>query len=146
MTTNVPVKIKLVGEFAKMPEYTNDGAVGADLFASAFRIIPAGEVIAVPTGVWPELPDDYEIQVRSKSGLARNHYLQVMNSPGTIDPDYRGEIIVLLHNASKADYNVMTGDKIAQMVVAPRYRAVFEQVEELTKTERGEGGFGSTGR
>ena len=99
----------------------------------------------IPTGIYLEIPDGYECQIRSRSGLAAKHGLNVMNSPGTIDSGYRGEIKVILHNHHFQSYDVKKGDRVAQMVFAPVTIAEFVNVEELTNSERGEGGLGSTG-
>lgn len=108
-------------------------------------VIPAGEYRTVPTGVYLEIPDGFEVQVRSRSGLAFKNGIMVLNSPGTIDSDYRGEVKICLMNHSKVDYTVRNGDRIAQLVLSRFEKAVFSFKNELSSTERGIGGFGSTG-
>jgi dUTP pyrophosphatase len=112
-------------------------------------LLPAGERCVVPTGLALALPDGFEGQVRARSGLARKHGIALVNAPGTIDSDYRGEVQVLLVNLGREPYTIEPGDRIAQLVVAPVQRVRIEQVdnaEQLGTTERGSGGFGSTGR
>jgi dUTP pyrophosphatase len=135
-------------EGAKTPSYATHGAAGADLYA----FLPDGPYTLVrgargliPTGVKIMLPQGFEGQVRPRSGLALNHGITVLNSPGTIDEDYRGEIKVILRNGSNKDYVIKHGDRIAQLVIAPFTRAAFLKQERLTETERGSGGFGSSG-
>ena len=131
-----------------LPEYGTDGAAGADIRAfipSPITLHP-GERIAVPTGLKMEIPPEYEVQIRPRSGLALKSGITVLNAPGTIDSDYRGEVKVILINLSSEDFIIHSGDRIAQMVVARYEKVVWEEVEALDDTERGEGGFGSTGR
>jgi dUTP pyrophosphatase len=109
-------------------------------------VLKAGQTALVPTGFAIALPEGHEAQVRPRSGLAINHRIGIMNSPGTIDADYRGEIRVVLTNFGTADFIVRRGDRIAQMVIAPYTRAVWEEQETLDLTKRGAGGFGHTGR
>jgi dUTP pyrophosphatase len=133
---------------AAAPEYKTEGSAGADLRArleAALTLAP-GDRAAVPTGLRIELPPGYEAQVRPRSGLALDRGLTCLNSPGTIDSDYRGEIKVILINLSKEDATIGDGDRIAQLVVAPVTRARFEAANSLEPTERGLGGFGSTGK
>jgi dUTP pyrophosphatase len=129
---------------ATMPQYAHDTDSGADLFSIYCHTMAADETYAFPTGVHIELPAGYEAQVRSKSGLATRG-LHVMNSPGTVDNGYRGEIFVILHNASGETRFIDAKQKIAQLVVAPYVQATFVDADTLTTTERGEGGLGSTG-
>jgi dUTP pyrophosphatase len=117
-------------------------AVGADEVVT----IRAGERAIVPCGFQMALPEGYEAQVRPRSGLAAKHGVTVLNAPGTIDADYRGEVMVILVNHGEQNFDIKRGDRIAQMVVAPVSAARFEQREELDATTRGDGGFGSTGR
>jgi len=145
MTTYVPIKVKLASG-AKLPEHANSFAVGADIHALEYTELYGHQRYALRTGVYIEIPPDYEIQVRGKSGLALKHGLQVLNSPGTIDPDYRGEIVVIMLNTSTEMYVVKPGDKIAQLVIAPRFFGGYTEVDELSETERGVNGFGSTGK
>lgn len=131
-----------------LPSYGSEGAAGADLMAAvetAVTIAPL-ERVAVPTGLVLEIPSGWEGQVRPRSGLAVNSGLTVVNAPGTVDSDYRGEVKVLLVNLSADPVAVQRGDRIAQLVIAPVARVVFEEVEALSATARGVGGFGSTGR
>lgn len=132
------------------PAYATDGAAGMDLRAAvpeaAPMILPPGGRALVPTGFAIALPADHEAQVRPRSGLALKGGVTCLNSPGTIDCDYRGEVGVILANLSDAPFTVRRGDRIAQMVVAPVSRAVWDEVETLDDTARGAGGFGSTGR
>ena len=129
------------------PEYQSAQAAGADLRAnlSSELLLRPGERARVPTGVRIELPEGYEAQVRPRSGLADRHGVTLLNTPGTIDADFRGEIQVILVNLGTADVDIAHGMRIAQLVVAPVSRAVFDLTEELSETHRGEGGFGSSG-
>ena len=129
-----------------LPEYATPASAGVDLRASEGCVIPPGGRALVPTGLRIALPEGYEAQVRPRSGLALKHGVTLPNSPGTIDADYRGEIGVILMNLGQEPFIVEPGDRIAQMVVAPVTRVAWSEVEELDATERGEGGFGSTGR
>lgn len=142
------VKIKLMPG-ACMPTYQTAGSAGADLHALLKEpiIIEAGHRALVPTGVFLEIPADHEVQIRPRSGLALRAGITVLNSPGTIDCDYRGEIKVILQNMGQDPVTIQPNDRIAQMVLAPVTRASFHRVEELSQQgERGTGGFGHTGR
>lgn len=142
----VEVKIKLSAG-AELPEYQTAGASGADLralVASPLEVAPGSRCI-VPTGVYVEVPEGYEIQIRPRSGLAAREGLTVLNTPGTIDSDYRGEIAVIVINLGMESIRIASGDRIAQMVVCPVVRGLFVRVDALEKTERGEGRFGHTG-
>ena len=129
-----------------LPEYATPASAGVDLRASDGCVIPPGGRALVPTGLRIALPEGYEAQVRPRSGLALKHGVTLPNSPGTIDADYRGEIGVILMNLGQEPFVVEPGDRIAQMVVAPVARVAWSEAEALDATERGEGGFGSTGR
>lgn len=129
-----------------LPEYATPASAGVDLRASEGCVIPSGGRALVPTGLRIALPEGYEAQVRPRSGLALEHGVTLPNSPGTIDADYRGEIGVILMNLGQEPFVVEPGDRIAQMIVAPVTRVAWSEAEELDATERGEGGFGSTGR
>lgn len=129
-----------------LPEYATPASAGVDLRASDGCVIPPGGRALVPTGLHIALPEGYEAQVRPRSGLALRHGVTLPNSPGTIDADYRGEIGVILMNLGQEPFIVEPGDRIAQMVVAPVARVAWSEAEALDATERGEGGFGSTGR
>ena len=142
------VNIKFVAqEGAIIPEYKTSGAAGADVcaFLSEPVVIKSGEFAMIPTGLSFAIPEGYEIQVRPSSGLAAKNGVTVLNTPGTIDSDYRGEVKVILINHGKDAFTVNNGDRIAQLIVAPVTQGVFEKTDELDSTERGEGGFGSTG-
>lgn len=143
------VEIKCVAEAgAVIPEYKTAGAAGADVCAllSGSVTIKKGGRAMIGTGLFFSIPEGYEIQVRPRSGLAAKNGVTVLNTPGTIDSDYRGELKVILINLGDSDFVVNSGDRIAQIVVAPVTIGVFEKVSELDETERGTGGFGSTGR
>ncbi len=131
-----------------LPSYATPGSAGVDLTAAleAPLVLSPGARAAVPTGIALALPEGYEAQVRPRSGLALNHGIAVLNSPGTIDSDYRGEVRVILANLGDAPVTIARGERIAQLVVAPVSRVAFERVAELPETRRGAGGFGSTGR
>jgi dUTP pyrophosphatase len=131
-----------------LPEPATAGSAGADLRAAvaAELVIAPGQRALVPTGFSVEIPAGWEGQVRPRSGLAARHGLTLLNSPGTIDSDYRGEVRVLLINLGAEPFAVQRGERIAQLVVAPAPRVRFVEVEELPESARGEGGFGSTGR
>lgn len=139
------VKFKKLTPTAKIPAYAHPTDSGMDLFSDENITIPARAYRLVHTGVALALPANTEGQVRSKSGLALNYGLQVLNSPGTIDTNYRGEICVILNNVSDADYEVTRGQKIAQLVICPFYTCDTLEVDDLDDTDRGLGGFGSTG-
>lgn len=143
------MKIKVINRSAfDLPQYETANAVGLDVRANtteAIRLAPL-ERAMVPTGLYVEIPEGYEIQVRPRSGLAAKYGISVANAPGTIDPDYRGEIKVILVNLSNDVFELKPGERIAQLVVAQFTRIEWECVEQLSDTERGAGGFGSTGR
>lgn len=130
-----------------LPAYATEQATGMDLAAavSADEVIAPGQRLLVPTGIQVAVPEGYEGQVRPRSGLASRNGIVVANSPGTVDPDYRGEVKVILHNLGSEEFVVRRGMRIAQLVVAPVARAVLRVVEALPPTRRGEGGFGHTG-
>lgn len=127
------------------PAYQTAGSAGCDLVSSAALVIQPGEWVMVPTGLFLEIPEGYEGQVRSRSGLAAKSGVFVLNSPGTIDSDYRGEIKVILANSGPNPFPVFIGDRIAQLVISPIIQATFEEAQNLSQTVRGTGGFGSTG-
>lgn len=141
----VKIKILRLVDSASLPKYEHEEDSGLDLFAIEEREIPPGEAMLIGTGISVELPRGTEAQIRPRSGLALKHSITVLNTPGTVDAGYRGEIGVILVNHSKHSFKVLKGMKIAQMVVAPVIRAEIEEVDSLSKTLRGEGGFGSTG-
>jgi dUTP pyrophosphatase len=137
------------GEGLPLPAYQSSGAAGLDLLAAissegTISLLPGGRRL-VPTGIALALPQGFEAQVRPRSGLAAEHGVTVLNAPGTIDCDYRGEVLVLLVNLGEAAFEIVRGLRIAQLVVAPVTRASIAEVRELPPTARGDGGFGSTG-
>jgi dUTP pyrophosphatase len=143
----IEIKIKRLHPAAKIPEYKSPSAAGADLYAclaEEMRVPPFG-VVLVPTGFALEIPDHYQAEVRARSGLALKEGLFVLNGPGTIDADYRGELKVILANFSNDARTIHPFDRIAQLVVMPVVRATFTEAE-LSDTERRESGFGSTGK
>lgn len=131
-----------------LPQYSTAGAVGLDLRANIASPIEIQslERVMVPTGIYVEIPEGYEIQIRPRSGLAAGHGISVLNSPGTIDPDYRGEICVILVNLSREVFRLEPAERIAQAVFARYEQLEWEQVDALAPSQRGAGGFGSTGR
>ncbi len=139
------VKIKILGDVS-LPEYKTKGAAGLDLVAAEDKVIPTKSFNVVATGIAIELPQGVEAQVRPRSGLAAKSGIGILNSPGTIDSDYRGEIKVILFNLGEKDFLVKRGERIAQLVFARIERIEWEVVSSLSDTERGEGGFGHTGK
>lgn len=150
----IKVKVKKLSHFDEsfaLPSYETAGAAGADIRASLENkdqlVIKPGQRVLVPTGLSMEIPVGYEIQVRPRSGLSFKTALMVLNAPGTVDSDYRGEVKVILGNLGSTDEVINHGDRVAQLVLAPVVQASYEVVdEELSATARGAGGFGSTGR
>src|SRR6186997_443518 len=144
-----PVQIKIVNESANpLPQYATKGSSGMDIRASLdipVTLQPLQRTL-IPTGLFVEVPDGYEIQIRPRSGLAIKQGITCLNSPGTIDSDYRGEIKIILINLSSEEQVINEGDRIAQMIIQKTERAEFEQVEFLNNTERAAGGFGHTGK
>lgn len=143
------MKVKIVNRSAyPSPFYATEKSAGMDLKADVAEPIVLGplERAMIPTGLYIALPDGTEAQVRPRSGLAAKHGISVLNAPGTIDADYRGEIKVILVNLSNEPFTVNPGERIAQMVIARYEKVEWDEVEVLDETERGEGGFGSTGR
>ena len=132
----------------ELPSYQTSGSVGVDLRAAVETevTIQSGKYKLVPSGIAIALPSGFEAQVRPRSGLAVKHGLTVLNAPGTIDSDYRGEIKIALINHSEKDFVIKRGERIAQLIIAPISRAVWHEVETLDQTDRGSGGFGHTGR
>jgi len=132
----------------QLPGYMTEHSAGMDLYAelSGEVVISPGERALIPTGIALELPDGYEVQIRPRSGLALRHGITLVNSPGTIDPDYRGEISVIVINHGTEPFSIKSGDRIAQMVFSRFTRAMLTEVKELGETLRGEGGFGHTGK
>ena len=144
---NVDIRVKRLdhGAGLPMPAYATSGAAGMDVCAAERLTLRPGKRHAVATGFAFAIPDGYEVQVRPRSGLALKHGITCLNTPGTIDSDYRGEVKVILANLGDEDFVINTGDRIAQIVVAPVTQGVMVEVEALDDTERGTGGFGSTG-
>jgi dUTP pyrophosphatase len=143
------VKIKIINKSPNsLPTYSTLLSAGLDLRAHLHDdiILKPLQRVLVPTGLYIELPEGYEAQIRPRSGLAYKHGISVLNSPGTIDADYRGEVKVILVNLSNDDFTIKNGERICQMVIAKHETAKFELVEELGDTDRGEGGFGHTGK
>jgi dUTP pyrophosphatase len=137
---------KKLNDNAKTPEYKTKDAAGMDLASAETCVLKAGTFLTVSTGLAMELPTGYEMQIRSRSGLASKNGVVVLNSPATIDADYRGELKVILINHGKEDFKIEVGDRIAQMVIAQvEQPTITITLKELTKTERGSGGLGSTG-
>ena len=147
--SEIPVSIRQLpnGEGLPLPAYATAQSSGLDLAAALDEdiVIGPGEHAVVPTGVAIALPDGFEAQVRPRSGLAAKHAVTVLNSPGTIDTDYRGEIRVVLANHGAASFTVSRGMRIAQLVIAPVSRIIWNEVDALADSPRGDGGFGSTG-
>jgi len=152
VSTNVKVEVCQLphGEGLALPAYQSADAAGLDLLAAvtadAPLVLAPGKYAMVPTALTIALPPGYEAQVRPRSGLAAKHGITVLNSPGTVDADYRGEINVLLINHGDATFTIRRGERIAQMVIAPVVQAELVPVTTLSSTARGGGGFGSTGR
>ena len=144
MTETVPVLI--VCDESMVPIYAKPGDAGADLRASHDAVVPAGDRVLVKTGCSLALPGGYVGLVHPRSGLALNHGITVLNSPGTIDAGYRGEIMVTLFNSSKEDFHISLGDRIAQLLIQQVSKADFVRVEKLPQSDRGESGYGSSGK
>ena len=144
----VKVQIKKLDPNAKIPEYKTAGASGVDIMALLEKEITLdpGESQIIPTGLSIAIPEDLEVQIRPRSGLAAKSNISVLNTPGTIDSDYRGEIKVILINLGNERFTVKNGDRIAQMILTPIMKFKFEEVNKLDDTIRGSGGFGSTGK
>jgi dUTP pyrophosphatase len=141
------VRFRRLRASAVLPRYMTEGAAGMDLASAAEGpvVIAPGQRLGLPTGWSMELPAGFEAQVRPRSGLSLRHGVTVVNAPGTIDSDYRGEIVVLLVNLGQEPYTIAPGDRIAQLIIAPVVQAKVEEVAELSQTARGAGGFGHTG-
>lgn len=144
----VQVKILPHGKGLPLPKYMSDHAAGMDLYAAVNpeMVISPAEWALVPTGISIALPEGYEAQVRPRSGLALKQGVSILNTPGTVDADYRGEVGVILMNHSRENLVIKRGDRIAQMIINKIERIVFEEVEELPRSDRGPGGFGHTGK
>ena len=144
----VKVLIKKLDPDVQLPEYKTSGASGVDLIAfvkEPINLEPKPSVL-IPTGLSVAFPEDYEIQIRPRSGLAAKNNISVLNTPGTIDSDYRGEIKVIIYNHGNENFSINNGDRIAQMILAPVVKMELEEKNDLPKSIRGKGGFGSTGK
>ena len=144
----VKILVKKFDKNIKLPAYKTSGSSGMDLVAYTKNkiTINPGKTAMIPTGIAVAIPKNYEIQIRPRSGLAANKGISVLNTPGTIDSDYRGEIKIILINLGKKPFDIKSGDRIAQIIVCPVSKAKFKEVKQLPKTTRGKGGFGSTGK
>ncbi|MGV3665047.1 MAG: dUTP diphosphatase [Leptospira bouyouniensis] len=145
---NPMIQIQILREGAVVPEYKTSGSAGMDLSACLKEnlLLPKGEVVFVPTGLAMAIPDGYEGQIRPRSGFSTKQRIMMPNSPGTIDSDYRGEILIPLLNLSGSDFLLEPGTRVAQMVIQAVVKFPIQVVKELSSTERGTGGFGSTGK
>ena len=144
----VKILIKKTNKEVLTPKYKTDGSSGVDLSAFLKKkvVIKPNSSELIPTGLQVAIPEELEIQIRPRSGLAAKESIGVLNSPGTIDSDYRGELKIILFNHGKEDFIINNGDRIAQMVLVPIVKMEFEEVDSLPDTVRGQGGFGSTGK
>ena len=144
----VKILIKKTNKEVTTPKYKTDGSSGVDLSAFLEKkvVIKPNSSELIPTGLQVAIPEEFEIQIRPRSGLAAKESIGVLNSPGTIDSDYRGELKIILFNHSNKDFIINNGDRIAQMVLVPIIKMEFEEVDSLPDTVRGQGGFGSTGK
>ena len=144
----VKVLVKKLDPAVQIPSYKTIGASGMDLMAFIKEpiILTAKKSCLVPTGISIAMSEDYEIQIRPRSGLAAKNNISILNTPGTIDSDYRGEIKIILFNHGDSEFIIQNNDRIAQMVLMPVHKINFEEVENLPNTIRGKGGFGSTGK
>ena len=144
----IKVLVKKLNPKVELPKYKTEGSSGMDLMAlieNPIKIKPQNSAL-IPTGLSIAIPEDTEVQIRPRSGLAAKSSISILNTPGTIDSDYRGEIKIILFNHGKEEFTVNNNDRIAQMILMPVLKAEFEEVEELPKTIRGSEGFGSTGK
>ncbi len=141
----IKIKVKVLEEGISLPEYKTESSSGMDICSAVDLVIKKGSFSVIPTGIAVEIPPEYEIQIRPRSGLAMKHGIGVLNAPGTIDADYRGEIKVILFNFSDVDYKISKGDRIAQIVLSKIYKAKIIKAKKLSDTKRGKGGFGHTG-
>lgn len=146
MSLVIKFKREAGGHDLELPSYQSEGAAGLDVRAAEDRMLQPGETALVPTGFSMEIPAGFEAQLRPRSGLAAKHGITLLNSPGTIDHDFRGQVQIILTNLGHEPFFVHRGDRIAQMVIAKVERAQIEVATELSETERGSGGFGHTGR
>ena len=144
----VKILVKKFDKNVKLPAYKSSGSSGMDIMANNKKKITIypGKTALIPTGIAIAIPKNYEIQIRPRSGLAAKKSISVLNTPGTIDSDYRGEIKIILINLSKKSFKIKSGDRIAQMILSPVAKGNLKEVRNLPKTMRGKGGFGSTGK
>ena len=144
----VKILVKKFDKNIKLPTYKTSGSSGMDLVAYIKNkiIVNPGKTVIIPTGIAVAIPKNYEIQIRPRSGLAANKGISVLNTPGTVDSDYRGEIKIILINLGNKPFDIKSGDRIAQIIVCPVSKAKFKEVKQLPKTTRGKGGVGSTGK
>ena len=144
----VKILVKKFDKNVKLPTYKTSGSSGMDLMAHIKnkKTINPGKTLIIPTGIAVTVPKNYEIQIRPRSGLAAKKGISILNTPGTVDSDYRGEIKIILINFSKKSFIVKSGDRIAQMVLCPVAKGKIKEVKNLPRTVRGKGGFGSTGK
>ena len=144
----VRVLVKKLNSLAKLPSYKTDGASGMDLMACIEKPISLepGKSCLIPTGLSVAFSEKYEIQIRPRSGLAAKNSISVLNTPGTIDSDYRGELKIILFNHSNENFIINNNDRVAQMVLTPIVKMELEEINELPNSNRGDGGFGSTGK
>jgi dUTP pyrophosphatase len=151
MSQEIEIKFKRLRKelnHIPLPSYATKGSAGLDIYAALEKpmTINKGSIEMVPTNISVEIPEGFEIQVRPRSGLAAKHGIGILNSPGTIDSDYRGEIKIIIINLGKEDFIIQPAERIAQLVVSKVYTAKFIETNDLNNTSRGEGGFGHTGR
>ena len=144
----IKILVKKFDKNIKLPTYKTSGSSGMDLVAYIKNkiTIDPGKTVMIPTGIAVAIPKNYEIQIRPRSGLAAKKGISVLNTPGTVDSDYRGEIIIILINLSKKSFVVKSRDRVAQMILCPVAKGKLQEVKNLPKTVRGKGGFGSTGK
>jgi len=146
MSNRIKIFIKRIDKELPLPEYQTENASGMDIYSRIDIVLTPSNYTVVPTGISVEIPTGYEMQIRPRSGLAANYGIGILNTPGTIDADYRGEVKVILYNIGREPYNIKRGERIAQAVISPVVKAKIQEVETLGETPRGNGGFGSTGR
>jgi len=144
----VKILVKKFDKNIKLPTYKTSGSSGMDLVAYIKNkiTIDPGKTVMIPTGIAVAIPKNYEIQIRPRSGLAAKKGISILNTPGTVDSDYRGEIKIILINLSKKSFMVKSGDRVAQMILCPVVKGKLQEVKNLPKTVRDKGGFGSTGK
>jgi dUTP pyrophosphatase len=151
MNNHIKLKIKRISDKFNdipLPNYSTEGSSGMDIRAAVeeSQVIKKGEVSLIPTNIMVEIPEGFEIQVRPRSGLAAKYGIGVLNSPGTIDSDYRGEVKIILFNFGREDFTINRGERIAQMILSKFYKADIEETDNLNESLRGSGGFGHTGK